>query len=123
MSFRWVTLRSWCQKRHLVLPCWCGQLGLPLTVGRVQDCAKEDSAGEVYEHIKDYEKALECYKNGKDFSKAIQLARFCSPEQVVLLGENYGDYLVKIGQHEAAINHFLGELLFYPLQNMCLMRD
>ncbi|CAJ0597757.1 unnamed protein product [Cylicocyclus nassatus] len=66
-----------------------------------------DKAGEVYEHIKDYGKALECYKNGRALNKAIQLARFCAPEQVVILEEDCGDYLVSIGQHEAAINHFL----------------
>ncbi|VDN19236.1 unnamed protein product [Cylicostephanus goldi] len=66
-----------------------------------------DKAGELYEHMKDFEKALECYVNGKAFNKAIQLARFSAPEQVVKLEEDWGDYLVSMGQHEASINHFL----------------
>ncbi|RCN32794.1 tetratricopeptide repeat protein, partial [Ancylostoma caninum] len=64
-------------------------------------------AGELYEHMKDFEKALECYINGKAFNKAIQLARFSAPERVVKLEEEWGDHLVSEGQHDASINHFL----------------
>ncbi|EYB98280.1 hypothetical protein Y032_0132g1691 [Ancylostoma ceylanicum] len=66
-----------------------------------------DKAGELYEHMKDFEKALECYINGKAFNKAIQLARFSAPERVVKLEEEWGDHLVSEGQHDASINHFL----------------
>ncbi|PIO75437.1 tetratricopeptide repeat protein [Teladorsagia circumcincta] len=66
-----------------------------------------DKAGELYEHMRDFEKALECYTNGQTFNKAIQLARFAAPEKVVSLEEQWGDYLVSEGQHDASINHFL----------------
>ncbi|KAJ1353159.1 Intraflagellar transport protein osm-1 [Parelaphostrongylus tenuis] len=66
-----------------------------------------DKAGELYEHMKDFEKALECYTKGNAFGKAVQLARFSAPEKVVTLEEQWGDHLVSEGQHDASINHFL----------------
>ncbi|VDO11882.1 unnamed protein product [Haemonchus placei] len=54
-----------------------------------------DKAGELFEHMKDFEKALECYTKGQTFNKAIQLE------------EQWGDYLVSEGQHDASISHFL----------------
>nr|CDJ87483.1 intraflagellar transport protein 172 homolog [Haemonchus contortus] len=66
-----------------------------------------DKAGELFEHMKDFEKALECYTKGQTFNKAIQLARFAAPEKVVQLEEQWGDHLVSEGQHDASISHFL----------------
>ncbi|CAI5455003.1 unnamed protein product [Caenorhabditis angaria] len=66
-----------------------------------------DRAGDVFEKLKEFETALDCYRKGKAYSNAIQLARFAYPEKVVDLEEEWGDHLSSIGQHEAAINHFL----------------
>ncbi|WKY15558.1 hypothetical protein Q1695_000775 [Nippostrongylus brasiliensis] len=66
-----------------------------------------DKAGELHEHMKDFENALQCYTEGKVFNKAVQLARFAAPEKVVSLEEQWGDHLVSEGQHDASINHFL----------------
>ncbi|VDK57787.1 unnamed protein product [Anisakis simplex] len=66
-----------------------------------------EKAGELFEKTKDFDRALECFCKGKCFAKAIQLARTSFPERVVPLEEQWGDSLVKEGNYEAAINHFL----------------
>uniref|UniRef100_A0A0K0DN97 Intraflagellar transport protein 172 n=1 Tax=Angiostrongylus cantonensis TaxID=6313 RepID=A0A0K0DN97_ANGCA len=78
-----------------------------LVQSQIFDKAGSKIAGELYEHMKDFEKALECYTKGKAFGKAVQLARFSAPEKVVTLEEQWGDHLVSEGQQDASINHFL----------------
>ncbi|VDM52610.1 unnamed protein product [Angiostrongylus costaricensis] len=82
-------------------------IGSQLVQSQILDKAGSKIAGELYEHMKDFEKALECYTKGKAFGKAVQLARFSAPEKVVTLEEQWGDHLVSEGQHDASINHFL----------------
>lgn len=66
-----------------------------------------EKAGEVFESAKQFQKALEAYRKGNSFNKAIQVARFSFPEEVVVLEDEWGDYLYKSGKFEAAISHFL----------------
>ncbi|XP_075225811.1 intraflagellar transport protein Oseg2 [Lycorma delicatula] len=64
-------------------------------------------AGQLYEAMKRSDKALECYRKGNAFAKAVELARYCSPKEVVNLEEQWGDYLVNNKQLDAAINHYI----------------
>ncbi|XP_041357336.1 intraflagellar transport protein 172 homolog isoform X2 [Gigantopelta aegis] len=64
-------------------------------------------AGDMYEKIKDYDRAMECFKKGKAYRRAVELARYAFPTEVVKLEEEWGDYLVSQKQLDAAINHFI----------------
>ncbi|XP_074541957.1 intraflagellar transport protein 172 homolog [Halichoeres trimaculatus] len=66
-----------------------------------------ERAGDLYEKIRNNQKALECYIKGGAFRKAVELARLASPADVVKLEEAWGDYLVQQKQMDAAINHFI----------------
>ncbi|KAF3703120.1 Intraflagellar transport protein 172 -like protein [Channa argus] len=66
-----------------------------------------ERAGDLYEKIRNNQRALECYCQGGAFSKAVELARLAFPAEVVKLEEAWGDYLVQQKQMEAAINHFI----------------
>ena len=41
------------------------------------------------------------------FPPAVELARYAYPQEVVMLEEKWGDYLVSQKQLDAAINHFI----------------
>uniref|UniRef100_A0A1B6D0F4 Intraflagellar transport protein 172 homolog n=1 Tax=Clastoptera arizonana TaxID=38151 RepID=A0A1B6D0F4_9HEMI len=64
-------------------------------------------AGQMYEAIHEVDKALECYRKGCVFTKAVELARFISPKEVVVLEEQWGDYLTSNKQLDAAISHYI----------------
>ncbi|XP_015905887.1 intraflagellar transport protein 172 homolog [Parasteatoda tepidariorum] len=66
-----------------------------------------EHAGDLYEKINSYHKALECYRLGNAFNRAVDLARTAFPEEVIHLEEEWGDHLVSIKQLEAAINHYI----------------
>ncbi|XP_076011253.1 intraflagellar transport protein 172 homolog [Genypterus blacodes] len=66
-----------------------------------------ERAGDLYEKIRNNQKALECYRRGSAFTKAVELARLAFPAEVVKLEEAWGDYLVQQKQMDAAINHFI----------------
>ncbi|XP_067120573.1 intraflagellar transport protein 172 homolog [Centruroides vittatus] len=66
-----------------------------------------EHAGNLYEKVNNYPKALECYRMGKSYSQAVELSRLAFPEEVVHLEEEWGNYLVGIKQLEAAINHYI----------------
>lgn len=92
-----------------------------------------DQAGDLYEKVKNNQRALECYCKGGAFRKgifkylhifiymfvvfipsnflplpkAVELARVAFPAEVVNLEEAWGDYLVQQKQMDAAINHFI----------------
>uniref|UniRef100_A0A3Q3IYM6 Intraflagellar transport protein 172 homolog n=1 Tax=Monopterus albus TaxID=43700 RepID=A0A3Q3IYM6_MONAL len=66
-----------------------------------------ERAGDLYEKIRNNQKALECYRKGAAFRKAVELARLAFPAEVVKLEEAWGDYLVQQKQMDAAINHFI----------------
>ncbi|XP_037837544.1 intraflagellar transport protein 172 homolog [Kryptolebias marmoratus] len=66
-----------------------------------------ERAGDLYEKIRNNQRALECYCKGGTFRKAVELARVSFPAEVVKLEEAWGDYLVQQKQMDAAINHFI----------------
>uniref|UniRef100_A0A668A2T2 Intraflagellar transport protein 172 homolog n=1 Tax=Myripristis murdjan TaxID=586833 RepID=A0A668A2T2_9TELE len=66
-----------------------------------------ERAGDLYEKIRNNQRALECYRKGNAFRKAVELARIAFPADVVKLEEAWGDYLVQQKQMDAAINHFI----------------
>ncbi|XP_038160069.1 intraflagellar transport protein 172 homolog [Cyprinodon tularosa] len=66
-----------------------------------------DRAGDLYETVRNNQKALECYCKGNAFRKAVELARLAFPAEVVKLEEDWGEYLVQQKQMDAAINHFI----------------
>ncbi|XP_071324251.1 intraflagellar transport protein 172 homolog [Trachinotus anak] len=66
-----------------------------------------ERAGDLYEKIRNNQRALECYCKGGAFRKAVELARLTFPAEVVKLEEAWGDYLVQQKQMDAAINHFI----------------
>uniref|UniRef100_A0A3B4XDD0 Intraflagellar transport 172 n=1 Tax=Seriola lalandi dorsalis TaxID=1841481 RepID=A0A3B4XDD0_SERLL len=66
-----------------------------------------ERAGDLYETIRNNQRALECYCKGGAFRKAVELARLTFPAEVVKLEEAWGDYLVQQKQMDAAINHFI----------------
>ncbi|KAK7878726.1 hypothetical protein WMY93_030965 [Mugilogobius chulae] len=66
-----------------------------------------ERAGDLYEQIRNHQKALECYVKGGAFRKAVELARASFPSEVVRLEEAWGDHLVQQKQMDAAINHFI----------------
>uniref|UniRef100_A0A665WJH9 Intraflagellar transport protein 172 homolog n=1 Tax=Echeneis naucrates TaxID=173247 RepID=A0A665WJH9_ECHNA len=66
-----------------------------------------ERAGDLYEKIRNHQRALECYCKGGAFRKAVELARLTFPAEVVKLEEAWGDYLVQQKQMDTAINHFI----------------
>ncbi|KAL7748888.1 hypothetical protein RI367_005801 [Sorochytrium milnesiophthora] len=66
-----------------------------------------EKAGQFYEKLGDKQKALESYKRGKAYRAAVELSRFSFPSEVVVLEEQWGDYLVSQRQMEAAVNHYV----------------
>ncbi|XP_053239953.1 intraflagellar transport protein 172 homolog isoform X3 [Podarcis raffonei] len=66
-----------------------------------------EQAGELFEKIRNPQRALECYRKGSSFLKAVELARSVFPAEVVKLEEAWGDHLVQQKQLDAAINHYI----------------
>ncbi|KAA0708383.1 Intraflagellar transport protein 172 -like protein [Triplophysa tibetana] len=66
-----------------------------------------ERAGDLFERIKNNQRALDCYRKGSAFKKAVDLARVAFPAEVVKLEEAWGDYLVQQKQMDAAINHYI----------------
>ncbi|XP_047600744.1 intraflagellar transport protein 172 homolog isoform X9 [Lutra lutra] len=66
-----------------------------------------ERAGDLFEKIRNPERALECYCKGSAFMKAVELARLAFPVEVVRLEEAWGDHLVQQKQLDAAINHYI----------------
>ncbi|XP_063414390.1 intraflagellar transport protein 172 homolog isoform X2 [Mytilus trossulus] len=66
-----------------------------------------ERAGDLYEHIRDKQKAMECYKKGNAYLQAVKLAREAFPAEVVKLEEEWGNYLVSQKQLDSAINHYI----------------
>lgn len=66
-----------------------------------------ERAGDLYEQIRNHQRALDCYVKGGAFRKAVELARSAFPSEVVRLEEAWGDHLVQQKQMDAAINHFI----------------
>ncbi|XP_055482913.1 intraflagellar transport protein 172 homolog isoform X1 [Psammomys obesus] len=66
-----------------------------------------ERAGDLFEKIRNPQRALECYCKGNAFMKAVELARLAFPMEVVRLEEAWGDHLVQQKQLDAAINHYI----------------
>nr|XP_042696068.1 intraflagellar transport protein 172 homolog isoform X3 [Chrysemys picta bellii] len=66
-----------------------------------------EQAGDLFETIRNPQKALECYRKGCAFLKAVELARVAFPAEVLKLEEAWGDHLVQQKQLDAAINHYI----------------
>ncbi|CAB1340225.1 unnamed protein product, partial [Coregonus sp. 'balchen'] len=66
-----------------------------------------ERAGDLFEKIRNNQRALDCYRKGNAFRKAVELARVAFPADVVKLEEAWGDYLVQQKQMDAAINHYI----------------
>jgi len=66
-----------------------------------------EQAGKFLEDIGMTDKALESYIKGHAFRLAVDLARRKLPDQVVILEDKWGDWLVKQGQMDAGCNHFI----------------
>ncbi|XP_059044752.1 intraflagellar transport protein 172 homolog isoform X5 [Mustela lutreola] len=66
-----------------------------------------ERAGDLFEKIRNPERALECYCKGSAFMKAVELARLAFPVEVMRLEEAWGDHLVQQKQLDAAINHYI----------------
>uniref|UniRef100_A0A8C9QX79 Intraflagellar transport protein 172 homolog n=1 Tax=Scleropages formosus TaxID=113540 RepID=A0A8C9QX79_SCLFO len=66
-----------------------------------------EMAGDLFEKIRNNQRALDCYRKGNAFRKAVELARVAFPSDVVRLEEAWGDYLVQQKQMDAAINHYI----------------
>lgn len=65
------------------------------------------SAGELFEAVNQAERAMECYRRGEDFRQAVELARKHYPNRVIELECEWGDYLMRTKQPEAAMAHFI----------------
>ncbi|XP_066234732.1 intraflagellar transport protein 172 homolog isoform X2 [Saccopteryx leptura] len=65
-----------------------------------------ERAGDLFEKIRNPQRALECYCKGNAFMK-VELARLAFPVEVVRLEEAWGDHLVQQKQLNAAINHYI----------------
>ncbi|XP_071746269.1 intraflagellar transport protein 172 homolog [Lepeophtheirus salmonis] len=66
-----------------------------------------EQAGELFEKTRQDDKALDCFRKGQSFNRAVELARYLFPSEVVVLEEEWGDYLVSNKQLDAAINHYI----------------
>lgn len=66
-----------------------------------------EAAAEIYEKLDKSDMAMECYRKGKVWNKAVDLARDVSPDQVVQLEQEWGDYLMENKQMDAAISHYI----------------
>ncbi|XP_046993145.1 intraflagellar transport protein 172 homolog [Schistocerca americana] len=66
-----------------------------------------EQAGDLCEKVNDTEKAFQYYRRGNAFAKAIELARYVAPSDVIILEEQWGDFLVSNKQLDAAINHYI----------------
>eukprot|EP00762_Andalucia_godoyi_P003650 ANDGO_00724.mRNA.1 Intraflagellar transport protein 172 len=67
-----------------------------------------DRAGELFEALGAYERALECYTTGMNFRRAVELARREFAPRVVQLEQEWGDFLyVSCRQPDQAIGHYI----------------
>lgn len=64
-------------------------------------------AGDLSQKVQQPSSAIDYYRKGQKFERAIELARRVSPEEVTILEEEYGDWLVSRGQVDASINRYI----------------
>ncbi|CAK9199445.1 unnamed protein product [Sphagnum troendelagicum] len=66
-----------------------------------------EKAGVFLERLGKYDKAKEAYQHGHAYNRGIELARRHFPSEVVVLEEEWGDWLIIQNQVDIAINHFI----------------
>jgi intraflagellar transport protein 172 len=66
-----------------------------------------EKAGGFFEKLGMSEKALDAYRRGHAYRAAVELCRTAYPQKVVMLEEEWADWLVSVGQVDQAINHFI----------------
>jgi hypothetical protein len=76
-------------------------------VTALQRCNMFVQVGEVYQMTRKPDRVLEFYRKGHLFAKAFDLARQSFPEEVTLLDELWGDYLITTHRPEKALAHYL----------------
>lgn len=64
-------------------------------------------AGDLSQKMNRSNAAIDYYRKGKIFARAIELARNVSPEEVTILEEEWGDWLVSRRQADASISHYI----------------
>ncbi|KAH9546077.1 hypothetical protein CY35_12G077400 [Sphagnum magellanicum] len=110
------------QKRHYE---WLLQTGQEREAGRIKNAEGDvlgaitlflkgglpglaaDCAGVFLERLGKYDKAKEAYQHGHAYNRGIELARRHFPNEVVVLEEEWGDWLISQNQVDTAINHFI----------------
>eukprot|EP00916_Digyalum_oweni_P007652 GHVL01012886.1.p1 GENE.GHVL01012886.1~~GHVL01012886.1.p1 ORF type:complete len:1133 (-),score=240.96 GHVL01012886.1:417-3815(-) len=78
------------------------QIANALAVGGMHD-----KSGEILEKMGLVERAMTSYRKGHGYRQAVELAKQHDPAQVVVLEEEWGDWLVTNKQVESAIKHFI----------------
>ena len=66
-----------------------------------------EKAGDLFLRANKLQQALESYRAGCSFRRALELARTSFPTEVVVLEEQWGDYLTEQKQHNNSIAHFI----------------
>lgn len=64
-------------------------------------------AGDLSSKVNDPQGAIQLYRKGSVYGRAIELARKISPDDVVQLEEEWGDWLVSRRQMDASISHYI----------------
>mmetsp|Transcript_17930 Transcript_17930/g.51630 ORF Transcript_17930/g.51630 Transcript_17930/m.51630 type:complete len:974 (+) Transcript_17930:3-2924(+) len=76
-------------------------------LGALQGCGLFDRAGELYHRMGLVQPAMDAYRKGHAYRQAIDLAKQFQPAVVVMLQEEWGDWLVSQRQVDAAIHHYI----------------
>ena len=66
-----------------------------------------EKAGEFYEKMNMFDRALDSYVRGHSFRNGIELAKRHFPQQVIKLEEEWGNWLVSQKQLDLAIEHYV----------------
>ncbi|XP_065179819.1 intraflagellar transport protein 172 homolog [Sycon ciliatum] len=66
-----------------------------------------ERAGELWESVQQFQRALEAYRKGHAYAKAVDLCRQAFPNEVIQLEEDWGDHLCHIKKMDAAIPHYI----------------
>ena len=66
-----------------------------------------EKVGQFLEHFGHFDRALDAYCKGHAYKRATELCRREFPSEVVRLEEEWGDWLVRQRQADAAVSHFI----------------
>ncbi|XP_037945105.1 intraflagellar transport protein 172 homolog [Teleopsis dalmanni] len=70
-------------------------------------CELFEMAGDIAFKLNQSDVALELYRKGGAYARALDLARTVAPDDVTILEEEWGDWLVQRKQLDASINHYI----------------